>query len=272
MIMIISFLDIRTRWTKLTLYLGAPLLFLAIHFNNRRLAWVSLAGSLVALYFLLPPSKAKRKLKRVATVVAPVLGLYVAIGWGRTERIFKPVASISSVSGAEDASSKARNVENLGLIRTASYSPRTGTGWGHRYEELSDKYSIAESSELWPYVPHNSILGLFAFTGFLGLMGFWMMFPTAIFMHVRTARFATVPIIRSIGVASTIGIFICLNQYFGDMGTFSRRPTYILAICFAAALRIPVEAGLWPPVRGNGAPAPALPPGPDDSPNPQRGA
>ena len=39
--------------------------------------------------------------------------------------------------------------------------------------------------ELWPYVPHNSILGLLAYTGILGFAGYWLAFPTAVFLNAR---------------------------------------------------------------------------------------
>jgi hypothetical protein len=247
--LVVNFLEHRTSAAKAGAYLGIPLMLLAIQFNNRRLAWVSLAGSLLSLYFLLPPSAPKRRLKRIAMMVVPVLGVYVLVGWGRPERIFKPLSALSSVSSKPDGSTLARNAENLGLIATASFSPRTGTGWGHKYIEISDKYSIATQMELWPYVPHNSILGLFAYTGFLGVIGYWLMIPTAVFLHARTTRLAKDPLHRSIGLAGVMIIAVCLNQMFGDMGIFSPVTMYMLALSMAAALRIPLEAGAWGPPR-----------------------
>src|SRR5207247_1147186 len=104
--------------------------------------WVSLAGSLAVLYALLPPSAIKRKLNRIALWMVPVMGLYVVVGTGRSGRIFKPLQSLTSASSKPDASTLARNVENLSLIATAATDPRTGTGWGHKYIELSNKYTI----------------------------------------------------------------------------------------------------------------------------------
>src|SRR6185369_15492758 len=118
-------------------FLGMPIIILAIQFNNRRLAWVSFVFSLALLYLLLPASAPKRRLNRMGLFLLPVLLGYVVIGWGRPERI---------------------------------YSPLTGTGWGHKYVELSNKYTIAAQMELWQYIPHNSSLGLFAYTGLLGIM------------------------------------------------------------------------------------------------------
>jgi hypothetical protein len=244
-VLIIGLLHHRSGTVKAAAFLGLPLILFAIHFNNRRLAWVSLAGSLAALYFLLPKSAPKRRLQRAARLLVPVLAGYVVIGWGRPERIFKPLASLSSVSSTPDQSTLARNVENLSLIATASYSPLAGNGWGHRYVELSSKYSIADAMELWPYVPHNSILGLFGYTGFLGVLGYWMMFPVAVFFNARVARLAKDPYHRSIGLVGVIIGVTCMNQMFGDMGIFSPTTMYMMALSWAAALRIPLEAGVW---------------------------
>jgi len=240
------------------LALGAPLMVAAIQLNNRRLAWMSLAGSLVALYYVLPRSASKTRLRLAATVLVPVIAVYVAVGWSNPVGIFKPVGAFSTVSDASDSSTKARNVENLSLIATARFNPLTGTGWGHGYIELSNRYSIARATELWPFIPHNSVLGLFAYTGMLGVMGLWMMFPTAVFLHARVARIAAEPEARAIGIMGVLMLVVCLNQMFGDMGIQSRPTMYMLAVAFGAALTVPANTGAWPAA----VPAPTAMPAP----------
>jgi hypothetical protein len=252
---------------KLAMFLGGPLVLAAIHFNNRRLAWVSLLLAMAGLFFLMPPSRLKRRLNRLAIMFLPVMVGYVIVGWGRTEKIFKPLASISSVSSAPDPSTLARNVENLSLIATAGYNgPSHGTGWGHKYVELSNMYSIADAMELWPYIPHNSILGLFAYTGYVGAFGFWMMFPTGIFFLLRSTRTSRDPLHQTIGLAGVLLTITSCNQMFGDMGIFSQTTMYTLSLAWGAALRLPIEAGAW----GSGAAArPAPPPQPEPVAPPQ---
>jgi hypothetical protein len=246
MVLVINATESRSRSAALYAALGIPFLMLAIQLNNRRLAWVSLIGSLVAFYALLRPSSSKRRITRGVLYVAPVILAYVAVGWGKSEGIFKPLAAFSSVSTVEDASTKARNVENLGLIATAWQGWFTGTGWGHKYVEVSNKYSIANLFELWQYVPHNSVLGLFAYTGFLGFLGIWLRVPTAVFVLARTARLAERSIERSAGILGVVTIAICGNQTYGDMGMFMPVTMYTFALAFAAAMRIPSETVAWP--------------------------
>jgi hypothetical protein len=241
--------------TRVVAGLVTPLLLVAMQFNNRRLAWISLGGAIVSLYFLLPPSAAKRRARRIAWVVAPILGLYVIVGWGRPEGIFRPLRSFETISVEQDASTKARNAENLGLIATANQGWLLGTGWGQKYVEVTNKYQI-HFFELWPYVPHNSVLGLFAYTGYFGFLGFWMIFPTATFLHTRTATFAPKPRERLVGMLGVVQILACANQWYGDMGSFSATTMYTLAVCCAAALRIPVATGAWPGGDVSRVPAP----------------
>jgi hypothetical protein len=237
--------EVGGRHSRLYAGVGVPILLYAIQINNRRLAWVSLIGAIVAFYALLRPGKVKTRIRRALLVFVPIVVAYVAIGWGRTERIFKPLAAFATVSTVEDASTKARNVENLGLIATANQGWITGTGWGHKYIELSNKYSIAAAMELWQYVPHNSILGLFAFTGFLGVVGIWLRIPTAVFLLARTARLARRPSERAVGIIGVTTLVICCNQTYGDMGMFSPVTLYTMAMSFAMAMRIPSEAQVW---------------------------
>ncbi len=230
--------------------IGAFLFFVliaaAVQFNSRRLAWVSLVMGLVVFFILLPPGKAKRRAVRTVMVVAPVLGLYVALGWGSSERFFKPVQAFTSITTVEDESTKSRNYENLGLLSTAQNSGWIiGGGWGHEYTPLSMQYDLTKAFELWRYVPHNSILGIFAFTGALGFTGYWIAFPTAMFLNARVARMGKSQAARDVGLIAAVQMVVCVNQYFGDMGFFSVKVVYMMSASFAIALRMPITSGVW---------------------------
>ncbi len=225
---------------------GVVFIVLAIQFNNRRLAWVSLIMGLMELFVLIPPGPVRRKAIRLIMYMVPILLLYVAVGWGQTGGIFAPLKSFQTVSVEEDSSTKARNMENLGLIATGNASSMfMGAGWGHGYIEVSNKYAIY-AFELWPFVPHNSILGLLAFTGAFGFLAFWLAFPTSMFLNARMARLATNPTARTIGLVGASQMLVCANQMFGDMGDFSYRTMYVLAISYAVAMRLPPITGAWP--------------------------
>ena len=236
-----------TKLSRLGAAVGIPLFVLVLQLNGRRLAWVSLAAALMVVYALVPVGKIKRKINRGLVIGVPILALYVGIGWGRKEQAFKPLKALETISTQEDDSTKARNVENLGLIATASEAgPLLGTGYGHKYKEVSNKYSIAEKFDLWPYIPHNSILGLLAYTGILGFAGVWLAFPTALFLHARTAKMAKERRERAVGIVGVSLLVICANQLFGDMGLVSSMAMYLLAASYAVAMRLPITANVWP--------------------------
>jgi hypothetical protein len=235
----------------------------AILWNQRRLAWVSLSAAGVAMLALTPSGRTRRRVIRYSLVFGPLIALYVGVGSGRSERIFKPLQAISTVSTEEDASTKARNNENLGLIATAhTASPWVGTGWGKPFISLSTKYSIAQYFELWQYVPHNSILGLLAFMGVFGFGGYWLAFPTAVFLNARVARLARNPLARTCGMLGVAFLIVVANQFYGDMGLFYVKPMYVMSACFAMAMRLPAVEGLWRRSAAAAAPEPAAaPPG-----------
>jgi hypothetical protein len=220
----------------------------AIQFNSRRLAWVSLGMGLTVLYLLLPTGKAKRRVTRVLYLVAPLVLLYVVVGWGRSNPIFLPLRSFASVSTQEDGSTLARNAENLGLIATAnSWGPLLGSGWGKPYLWLTKKYDISGAFDLWEYIPHNSILGLLAFTGIIGSSIWWSTIATGVFLNTRVARLSSDPVARSVATIGAAQIVVCGNQLFGDMGIFFLKPMYFLAISYAIAMRLPGATGVWGP-------------------------
>jgi len=237
---------------KTTILVFAAIVFIvvAIQFNNRRLAWVSLIMGIVEGFVLLPRGRTRRRVVRGVAVLVPIVLLYGVVGWGRTEQIFRPLKAFETVSVGEDDSTKARNMENLGLIATGNASNAfAGTGWGHGYIEVSNKYAIYDF-ELWRYIPHNGFLGLLAFTGALGFIGFWLAFPTAMFLNARVARFGETSRGRTVGLVGAAQMLVCANQMYGDMGYFSYRTMYILAGSYAVAMRLPAVTGVWAePVR-----------------------
>ena len=106
------------------------------------------------------------------------------------------------------------------------------------------KYNIS-AFELWQYIPHNSILGLLAYTGMFGFAGFWLAIPTAVFLNARVARLAKDPKEKSVAIVVVAQMIVSINQLYGDMGIFFLTPMYVIAIAYAVALRLPNTSGVW---------------------------
>jgi hypothetical protein len=138
-------------------------------------------------------------------VLAPVLVLYAAVGWGRKEPVFAPLAAFSSVGSDSDNSSLARLEEMTNLIYTFTEfgNPLLGTGWGHPYQKISSVYANF-GKEWWQYayMPHNSLLAVVTFSGLVGIFGMLGVMPVGAFLATRGYRSATNAIERAAAMAS----------------------------------------------------------------------
>jgi len=216
---------------------ASGLILTGIVLNNRRLAWVSLISAIVLVLAVLP-SSSRQLIRRYTIRVLPLLALYALIGWGRPEAVFAPLRSLSSVApGQEDASTRSRDAENAGLIFTLRQNPAFGSGWGHQYIETDDSLSAREFTQ-YRYVPHNSLLGLLAFSGFLGFYGVWLIWPVCGYLAARAVRHARDPASRCFGMVILVTQIVVMNQVWGDMGLFSYTTTFIMAAACSCASRL----------------------------------
>ena len=145
-------------------------------------------------------ARATARIDRVLAVSPRCCCSTSAVGWGRTEGVFRPLRAFQTVSTDEDASTWRATSRTWASSRRRTEGWFLGTGWGHGYVEISSKYQIY-MFELWDYVPHNSVLGLFAYTGYVGFVGYWMAFPMAAFLHAGLARRGARPADRLVGDA-----------------------------------------------------------------------
>jgi hypothetical protein len=245
--------ELRTKRAVRILALATPLIVLAIQVNNRRLAWASLAGGLAVLYAMIPPkAKVTRKVNSWLLRLSPVIVLYVAIGWGRPEKIFKPLQSFASMSGGDtvDNSTKARDNENASLIAMVKERPILGTGLGQEWIEIDARFTVPLTVfPMYHYCPHNNVLALLAFCGGLGFAGLWMVIPVSVYLNARTYRKAVDPAMRSVAAVGIVEVVTYLNQAYGDMGAMGVThvgPATILGAGMAAAARLSIASGAWP--------------------------
>ncbi len=237
----------RSRNATRNAVLVTALMLFAIQLNGRRLAYVSLVGVVIIIFALMWNPAMRRKTTRYLLSYGWIVALYVGIGWGHPTGIFKPIASLQSVNDANNPSTQSRIMENLGLIVTLQTSPLVGTGFGHKYIEVSTVYSVGD--KIFPeyrYVPHNSLLGLLAFTGGLGFVGIWTAFYVTGYFAARSYAFAKVPIDKTIAMVSLCEILIHTNQMWGDIGNGAFQGVALMSTAIAASSRISVLSGAWP--------------------------
>jgi hypothetical protein len=261
LILLSEAVELRTRKAIRNLVLAAPFIMAAVQVNNRRIAWASLAAGILVLYLLLPAKgRVTRRINRGLLVLAPVLVTYVIVGWGRPGKLFKPLASLSSMMGGGkvDESTKARDIENFGLVLMVQAHPLVGTGLGHEWLEVDDSHTVPVSVfPMYHYMPHNGVTVMLGFLGGLGFAGLWLPLPVAVYLNRRSYRMASDPQDRVLAAVGVTSVVVVMNQMFGDMGFITNTPLTIMGVGFAAASKLPVWCGAWP--EGRARPLPAAP-------------
>ena len=211
-----------------------PILFLGLIVNDRRIAFVGVAGG-VAVAVLMAPPALRRALRRAILLSIPLLVLYAAAGWNSNAGIFRPVSIVKSVTSQEDTSSKTRDIENFNLIRTLKAQPVMGAGFGHEYHEIIQAYRVDQVFAQYLYIAHNSVLWLISQVGWVGFTLIWVVFPTAVLIAMRVIREARSPVDGLTGFGAIASILAFLLQAWGDMGLQSWMGTLVVAAFMGAA-------------------------------------
>jgi len=235
--------------SKRTLRLFAglvPVFLWAMVANNRRLVWAELVMVAVFFWLVTPWRPLKRKLARMAIYSALPLLLYGGLGWNSDSGFFAPVQKARSmVDSNRDASTLWRDLEDFDLIFTFTESPILGSGFGHPFVEKIKLPDVTAHYELEPYIPHNSVLGLWAFGGLIGFSLLWALFPVGIFFTVRAYRSARTPAERVTALGAAAVQICYLVQGYGDLGFGTWGPVFTVAASYALVGKLCIANGAW---------------------------
>jgi hypothetical protein len=224
-----------------------PLVFAGIVANTRRLAWVEVGIGLMALFFASGWTRLKRRVTRTVVLLSPVIFVYTAAGWDSQGGLFRPVQILQSVVDSKaDPSTEWRDWENYDLFYTLRQTPILGTGYGHGFIEHVKLPDVSRVYALERFIPHNSILGLWAYGGLIGFGALWMMLVVGGYLGARAHRFATTPDERTASVVVPAVLAIYLAHCYGDMGLGTWTSIFIVAPTLAIAAKLAVSTGGWP--------------------------
>lgn len=227
----------------------SAVIFMGMHYNDRRLAYVSLNLGLFACFFVSPWHGVKRKAARIGLLVLPLFPLYLSVGWQNPTGIFGPVGIFKSLVEGENLAKGQldyRDMENFNVVSTWERNPILGTGWGHPFDEVMKLPDISHAFPDYLYYPHNSVLSMLAFGGVLGFSGIWMWVSVGIFLTVRAYHRAHPPEHRAGGLVA-LSVFVAyINQCFGDMGNISWLANLLSAMALTCANQLTVSTGSWP--------------------------
>ncbi len=244
------FIEIPSRKHLLLCSVVLPILAMGMIANNRRLVFVEIALSLLVLFFVMPMTRAKKKIIRYALIASPVILLYVVIGWNKATGVFKGAAMIRSiVDSKSDASTEWRDLENYDLFFTLKSSPVLGVGYGHPYLDEIQLPDVTQYYKLEHFIPHNSILGLWAYGGLIGFSLLWTFMVVGAFFAARSYKLATRPIDRVAALASTLMFVIYLAHCYGDLGLGTWASVFLMAAALSVVGKLALTTGAWPSKR-----------------------
>jgi hypothetical protein len=146
--------------------------------------------------------------------------------------------------GTLDRSTLYRDAENYNLVYTLRSNPLLGTGFGHPFAQAARLDDISAFRE-FAYLPHNSLLGLWAFTGAVGFMGILTPLVIALFLAARAHARAIEPA-HAIAATSCIG---CIGAYlvhtWGDIGFTEAHSIFLVGLAIAAAGQVATVTAAW---------------------------
>jgi hypothetical protein len=223
-----------------------PFLLLGIQWNNRRLVWVEIAAGMLVYLVISRRSRMKSILAYAVMLALPLIIGYIAIGWNSQSKIFAPIKMYRSVTdGQVDSSTLYRDLENYNLMMTMRVYPLTGMGFGQTFLEEVVLPDISGLFREYRYMPHNSILGLWAFAGPLGFTGIWLTVVLAVYFAGRAYPLARSPDERVACMMVVSIVAIYLSHCWGDIGFSELRTIYIVGPVLAMAGQLACATGAW---------------------------
>jgi hypothetical protein len=222
-----------------------PVLAVGTWANNRRMAWVQVALVFLTVYLVSNPNNPiKRKITRTIYALAPLIVIYLAVGWNSGSKIFKPVRTLRSIIDPQaDSSTLWRELENYDIIMTFRMNPIFGTGYGHPYEEVIELPAV--DYDLEKYSPHNSLLGLWAYCGLVGYATLTLLWAGGVYLAIRTYHGSKDPRLRAASLVSFGTVLIYLIQCWGDLGLGTWIGVFTVAPGIAVAGKLAAASGEW---------------------------
>ncbi|MDQ6795011.1 MAG: hypothetical protein M3067_09390, partial [Chloroflexota bacterium] len=172
-----------------------PLVIAADLANNRRSAWILLAGGLLVLAAIglrcLPARR--RFLWRTLAAVLTVSAVYFPAYWNQTGGLAQPARALHSLVAPDprDASSNLyRSQEDANLRLNIREGGLLGRGFGVPIDYALPIADIKSIDPLISYVPHNGVLYVLMRLGLLGGIALWALLAAGIISGCRLARSA----------------------------------------------------------------------------------
>jgi hypothetical protein len=235
-------------WALLTM----PLILAGLHANDRRIGWVQVVAVLAVLGVMNYRRILTRRSLRLAAWLAPLALVYAMVGWSQPSRVFAPVQLVRGLvvqtrtDGTLDRSTLYRDAENYNLVSTFRANPVLGTGFGHPFDRVAVLDDISSVFAEFAYLPHNSILGLWAFAGAAGFTGIFALLVIAQYLAARTCACAVDPMHAIAATVSIAAIAAYVLHAWGDIGFTEPNGIFLIGMAVAVAAQTARSSGAWP--------------------------
>jgi hypothetical protein len=202
-------LRIRTRLVYV-LFAMLPIILAAEFVSNRRVGFIALGVTLVAIMLLLCFSHPRRA-AALAGLGAIALVSYTVIFWesegpvAQPLRAMRTIVDASNLAVVDQLSNQWRDIENENIAYTIQQLPVTGVGLGQRY--LFRREPAELSFEYWRYITHNAPLWLWLKAGPFGAFALWFLVARALLLSAAFYRRQSEPSLRLV-VALPIALIV----------------------------------------------------------------
>jgi hypothetical protein len=243
-VLILALLIHRYPGAKRYAFFFLPVIMAGMIANNRRMVWVQVGIAFFTLYFATPMNPTKYRIRKVVWGMLPIAAIYIMLGWNHPTGFFSPVGMVRAVvEPGMDLSAQTREIENYDLISTLKLNPLFGVGYGNGYYQLIGLPPMGYDLE--PYIPHNSILGLWAYCGYFGYTALTLLWSGGVYFAMRAYSAVTRADDRTAALTSYAAVLIYVVQCWGDMGLGSWTGTFLVAPALAMAGKLCVASGAW---------------------------
>lgn len=212
-------------------FIGLPYLV-----NDRRASFLGVGLSAIVLLLPLRRQLRPRHLAGLA-LAASLAALLLAATWGMPGTLGIPARTLASIIDDQNESNSYRKLENHNLYHEVMAAPLTGLGFGRRFHKAMPMPDISGIFPLWDVLPHNSLVGFWAFAGPLGAAGLATFLAAFALVSSRLMRYGSARG-RLAGALLLVTLVTWSVFVVFDIGLQEIKPLLLLGLLFGMALRL----------------------------------
>ena len=230
-------LGIRTRLAY-AIFAAQPIILAAEFLSNRRVGFIALGVTCVAITVLLFFSHPRRAAALAALGVIGVMS-YTLLFWEAEGPVAEPLRALRTLvdpSGlplVDQFSNTWRVIENENIAYTVQQLPVTGVGLGQRY--LFEREPSSVPFEYWRFITHNAPLWLWLKAGPFGAFALWFLVARALLVSAALYRREAEPSLRLV-VALAVALVVSQIVFSSvELGLTYSRTMMVLGIVLGLA-------------------------------------